>query len=191
MTRLDPATRRTQIIESAARLFEDHDPGEIPFEEIADAAGVSRALVYNYFGDRGGLLAAVYLHHFAAVNARISEVARAATTSSDRLRAIVGAYFEFAARHPGVWRLLRVAPAIDHPDVQASRRQRMTEIAGYLGGTPEALIVAYGLTGLLEEATIQWLQTSRTDPDRIADVLHALMWEGLASLDGHGITLAI
>ena len=53
VTRLDPAVRRTQIIEAAAELFAERDPAEAPFEEIADAAGVSRALVYNYFGDRG------------------------------------------------------------------------------------------------------------------------------------------
>ena len=29
---------------------------------------MSHALVYNYFGDRGGLLAAVYLHTFSQLN---------------------------------------------------------------------------------------------------------------------------
>ena len=31
----------------------------VTFEEIADAAGVSRALLYNYFGDRQGLMEAL------------------------------------------------------------------------------------------------------------------------------------
>ena len=189
VTRLDPVVRRTQIIEAAARLFEDRDPAEVPFEEIADAAGVSRALVYNYFGDRGGLLAAVYLHHFDAVNAKLRKAAPDGATPSERVRAIVDAYLEFAAEHPGAWRLLRVARAIDHPRVQDARRLRMREIAEAWGGSPEALIVAYGITGLLEEATIEWLQTTHSSPDRVADVLHDLMWNGLASLDDHGLTV--
>ncbi len=188
VTRLDPAVRRTQIIEAAARLFAERDPAEVPFEEIADAAGVSRALVYNYFGDRGGLLAAVYLHHFEAVNERLREAAPVGMTASDRMRAVVGAYLEFAAEHPGAWRLLRVARAVDHPRVQEARRLRMREIADGWGGSAEALIVAYGITGLLEEATIEWLQ-STTDTEHVAEVIHDLMWHGLASLDDHGLSV--
>ena len=44
-------------------MFKGRDPSEVTFEEIADAAGVSRALVYNYFGDRRGLVAAVFRRH--------------------------------------------------------------------------------------------------------------------------------
>jgi len=189
VTRLDPVVRRTQIIEAAARLFEDRDPAEVPFEEIADAAGVSRALVYNYFGDRGGLLAAVYLHHFEAVNERLRVAAPDGATPSERMRAIVDAYLDFAGEHPGAWRLLRVARAVDHPRVQEARRLRMREIAAAWGGSPEALIVAYGITGLLEEATIEWLQSTGSKADHVADVLHDLMWNGLASLDDHGLTV--
>ena len=189
VTRLDPATRRTQIIEAATRLFEHRDPAEVPFEEIADAAGVSRALVYNYFGDRGGLLAAVYLHHFDAVNERLRAAGSDGATPSDRMRAVVDAYLDFAAEHPGAWRLLRVARAVDHPQVQEARRLRMREIAEAWGGSREALIVAYGITGLLEEATIEWLQSTSRQTDRVAGVLHDLMWRGLASLDDHGLTV--
>ena len=57
-TRLDPAVRRRQIAEAAARVFAEHDPSEVSFELIADEAGVSRSLVYSYFGDRGSLFAA-------------------------------------------------------------------------------------------------------------------------------------
>ena len=54
-TRLTRATRREQIIDAAVDVFKGRDPNDVTFEEVADAAGVSRALVYNYFGDRRGL----------------------------------------------------------------------------------------------------------------------------------------
>jgi AcrR family transcriptional regulator len=179
--------RRTQIVEAAACLFETCDPHEVRFEDIADAAGVSRALVYNYFGDRGGLLAAVYLHHFDAVWERLKKAAGDAE-GSERFRAIVGAYLGFAAEHPSAWRLLRVARVVDHPAVQETRRARMKEIAALWGGTPEALIVAYAITGLLEEATIEWLQCADIDGERAIDLVHDLLVNGLASLDSYGIT---
>jgi hypothetical protein len=45
---LDPELRRSQIVEAAVRVFSETDPVEVTFEEIAEAAGVSRALVYNW-----------------------------------------------------------------------------------------------------------------------------------------------
>jgi AcrR family transcriptional regulator len=190
VTRLDPAVRRIQIIESAARLFERRDPLEVPFEEIADAAGVSRALVYNYFGDRGGLLAAVYLHHFQAVNDFIRAASPNDAAPAERIRATVRAYLEFAAAHPGAWRLLHVARANDHPSVLAARDHRMVELAASWGGSPEARVVAYAVVGMLEAGSLDWLR-SRDDvaADRMAGVLADLLWGGLASLDRHGIVV--
>ena len=188
VTRLDPAVRRIQIVEAAARLFEDHDPLVVTFEEIADAAGVSRALVYNYFGDRGGLLAAVFLHHFGSVNAAIRTAVAEAGTAEERFGATVRAYLEFAVAHPGAWRLLSVARANDHPAVVQARELRMLELAAAWGGTTQARIVASGLVGMLEAATLDWLRaTDEVGVDDAAAMLLDLLWRGLPGLARHGI----
>ena len=70
-TRLTRATRREQIIDAAVRVFHGRDPADVTFEEVADAAGVSRALVYNYFGDRRGLVAAVFQRHTDRLHAAV------------------------------------------------------------------------------------------------------------------------
>jgi AcrR family transcriptional regulator len=183
VTRLDPAVRRTQIVESAARLFEHRDPLEVPFEEIADAAGVSRALVYNYFGDRGGLLAAVYLYHFDAVQAVVDEAVDPAAPREDQIRASVKAYLTFAAEHPGAWRLLHVAHGNEHGTVAAAREKRMRELAEDWGGSTEARIVTCAVVGALEAATVDWLRKpDGVDLDRLARVIHALLWRGIAGV---------
>lgn len=183
VTRLDPAVRRTQIVESAARLFEHRDPLEVPFEEIADAAGVSRALVYNYFGDRGGLLAAVYLYHFDAVQAVVDEAVDPDAPREDQIRASVRAYLTFAAEHPGAWRLLHVAHGNEHGTVAAARDKRMRELAEQWGGTTEARIVTCAVVGALESATVDWLRKpDDVDLDRLARVIHALLWRGIAGV---------
>jgi AcrR family transcriptional regulator len=182
-TRLDPAVRRGQILEAAGRLFEARDPLEVPFEEIAYAAGVSRALVYNYFGDRSGLLAAVYLHHFQAVRRHVWAAAELATGPEDQARATVRAYLEFAATHPGAWRLLHVARVDDHPDVARERHDLMVEIARRWGGTASARIVACALVGALEAAAVDWLRAGEEiDLDEVVEVLHGLLWRGMSDL---------
>jgi len=191
VTRLDPAVRRVQIVEAAARLFEDHDPLVVTFEEIADAAGVSRALVYNYFGDRGGLLAAVFLHHFESVNEHIREAVDAGTPPEEQFRATVRAYLEFAVAHPGAWRLLSVARANDHPAVVQARERRMVELATRWGGSVQARIVAYALVGMLEAATLDWLRSTDEVPlDDVAGLLLDFVWRGIPGLASHGVTAA-
>ncbi len=181
VTRLDPAVRREQIVQAAARLFEGRGTSEVTFEEISDAAGVSRALVYNYFGDRGGLLAAVYLHHFADVNQRLREAASVSDDPEARTRALIAAYIEIASDHPNTWRML-ASPAIDHPKVRAARRERMVGLAAHWDGSPVARVVASGIVGMLESATLDWLEGEDVDADHFAEVLFALVWHGFGTL---------
>jgi AcrR family transcriptional regulator len=188
VTRLDPAIRRTQIIESVATLLDQRDPVAVRFDEIADAAGVSRALVYNYFGDREGLLAAVYVHHFEAAQRFVVESVDRAAPASERVRATVQAYLTFASEHPGAWRLLHLVQAHEHETVAAAREKLVSGLARRWGGTPEARIAVIATVGAMEAATIEWLRDPGTiGRDRLAALLESLLWRGLASLDEFGI----
>ncbi|EUA13027.1 bacterial regulatory s, tetR family protein [Mycobacterium kansasii 732] len=60
------AARRTEvaadrILDAAAQLYTERDPGSIGMNEIARAAGCSRATLYRYFDSREALRAA-YVH---------------------------------------------------------------------------------------------------------------------------------
>jgi AcrR family transcriptional regulator len=189
-TRLDPEVRRGQIIEAAVRVFAYTDPVEVSFEEIAEAAGVSRALLYNYFGDRGGLLAAVYLHTFDELNNELNENIDADAPPEDRLRAIVRGYLRFAVEHAATWRLLQLTAAVNHPAVQKARQHHMERLAVAWGAEgPEGRTLAYGVVGMLESATFDWLRDRDTDDERLTDLIFDLLWTGLSSLDRHGIAL--
>jgi AcrR family transcriptional regulator len=188
-TRLDPAVRRELIIEAAGRVFERRDPADVTFEEIAAAAGVSRALVYNYFGDRGGLLAAVYLHTMEALIVQLNDSIAGTLPPEDRMRRIVHGYLTFANDHEAGWRLLQVTAAMRHPALVTARRNHMEQLADWWGGKTEARIVAFGVIGMLEAATCDWLQSRDAELEELSDVLFDLMWFGLSSLDRHGIAL--
>ncbi len=189
-TRLQPDVRRTQIIEAAARVLDGRDPMDVTFEEIALAAGVSRALVYNYFGDRGGLLAAVYLHTFDQLNQLLNDSVNADEPAEQRVHSIVKRYVRFAADNRGAWRLLHVTGTTDHPSVRGARKRHMEQLAEAWGaGGPEGRIVAYAVVGLLETATLDWLNDKDMECDDVADLLFDLMWTGLSSLERHGIAL--
>lgn len=58
--RLSPDARRRQLLEVGARMFAARPYEEVLMEEIAEAAGVSRALLYRHFPGKRDLFAAVY-----------------------------------------------------------------------------------------------------------------------------------
>ncbi|MGW3232739.1 TetR/AcrR family transcriptional regulator [Kitasatospora sp. NPDC001095] len=58
--RLSPAERRAQLLATGARLFAERPYEDVLMEEVAEKAGVSRALLYRHFASKHDLFAAVY-----------------------------------------------------------------------------------------------------------------------------------
>lgn len=58
--RLSPADRRTQLLTVAARLFAARPYDDVLMEEVAEEAGISRALLYRHFPSKHALFATVY-----------------------------------------------------------------------------------------------------------------------------------
>jgi AcrR family transcriptional regulator len=115
--RLEPERRRAEIVEAASTIFRGRDPNTVRFEEVADAAGVSRSLVYAYFGDRGGLLAAVYLHSLAGLDEDLSSLLNDVPVDEARLRALVHRYLLLVRDNAASWPLFATAGALEHPAV--------------------------------------------------------------------------
>ena len=69
-TRLTPAARRNQILDVAARLIVEEGLQAATMEQLARSAGISKALVYNYFATRDVLLGALLQREQAELGAR-------------------------------------------------------------------------------------------------------------------------
>jgi AcrR family transcriptional regulator len=181
-SRLDPEARRAQIIESAAGVFRGRDPATVRFEEIAHAAGVSRSLVYAYFGDRGELIAEVYLHSLAGLDEELSVLLRDLPLDECRLRHLVRTYLELARENAEQWRLFAAAGAVDHAAVRAARDARCQRIADTWGGGPAARLVARGVVAMLEAAASEWIEHQECSLDDAADLLTRALWAGVGHL---------
>ena len=180
-TRLDPEVRRELILDAAEEVFRSRPPSEVTFEAVADAAGVSRALVYNYFGDRSGLLAAVELRSLERLDRTLRAALDPTRSPSEQLRPLAA-----GLPRAGPDRRLDVAGAGQlrgdrHPSVRAARRSRIENLAACWGGDEPARVAARTVTAMLEAASDEDdTETDEAiDPDRAIEVVCRILAEGL------------
>lgn len=185
--RLDPATRRAQLIDTAVAELDARGLPALGVDDVADAAGVSRSLVYAYFGDRDGLAAEVYVR----VLGRLGEhLGPEAPTDEADIRRIVVACIDFARANPAAWRLLVSDPARQHALVREARAERATRVsirwhmahpeegpvASSLAG---GVLAAEAALGMLESGVLHWLDHPDLPADDAAALLARILWYGL------------
>jgi AcrR family transcriptional regulator len=90
-----PTDTRSRILDTAWTLLRRRGPNQVRVADIAEAAGVSRQLVYVHFANRAGLLVAVARHY----DARSGFVERVAATRKlpavDGLEALLRLWFAY------------------------------------------------------------------------------------------------
>ena len=91
---------RLRILEAAARCFAKFGFARTRSEDVANAAGVSRALVYRYCGDRRSLLVAVRSFVLEQWRAEIDAACEDARSGAERLAAWLRVNARYAARQP-------------------------------------------------------------------------------------------
>lgn len=52
-TRLQTEERRAQLLEASLVLFTERSYDDVSIDDIAESAGVSKGLLYHYFGESG------------------------------------------------------------------------------------------------------------------------------------------
>jgi AcrR family transcriptional regulator len=185
-SRLDPVTRRALLIEAASGVFRGRDPNEVSFEEVAEAGGVSRSLVYAYFGDRGGLIAAVYLHDLEQLDQDLGRALDDHLPDEVRLRQIIHGYLVYARDNEAAWNLMVAMSTLQHPAIQEARRARIERIARAWGNQPVARLVARSVVGFLEAGAQDWVDHRDLDIDAAVNVLFVALWDGLTGLQPGG-----
>jgi AcrR family transcriptional regulator len=124
--RLSRADRQAVIKEEAERLFADRGYDGTTLEGIAEASGVSRAVVYEHFASKAELHAKLLKSETDRLLGYVGQsVAEAPPAAEARLRAGVSAFFVFVEEHPFARRMIFRDPPADaliaatHAEIQA------------------------------------------------------------------------
>ncbi len=183
-SRLPVDERRAQILEAANRLFAEHAFEELSMREIAQAAGVSKPLLYHYFPSKIELFKAAVAEHAAELQALIAPSGEG--TPLEQLRAGLDAYLAWIAEHSRTWeKLLQSAATIPEARdlVEGFRTQTMEEMLARLTGrrtpAPALRVALSGWLGYIDAAILEWIHGIGVSREQLRDLLVAVFGASL------------
>lgn len=124
---------RAELLEQAILQLRDTPPEQLSLRAVARALGVSQTAPYRHFSDKEALLAAIatrgYRQLLDVLQGAREEVAESDSASAaDELRAVAGAYIEFAADNEQLFKLMfgpQVQPSARHPELREVSRETL------------------------------------------------------------------
>ncbi len=188
--RLPAAARRAQLLDVARRVFGRDGYRGTSMEAIAEAAGVTKPVLYQHFPSKHALYASLLESELGQLTADLERAFDLADGNQQRLRLGFGAYLGFVEVHEDAFRLL-FTEGLGLDDAFQRRvarfrnwvAERITAIISAEAGLPgpRARALAIAIVGMAESAATWWLVEQR--PLSIADLadeLAGLAWKGFA-----------
>jgi TetR/AcrR family transcriptional regulator, fatty acid biosynthesis regulator len=110
-TRLTADQRRSQLLDSAARLLETRGFAAVTMEALGAEAGTSKTLGYAYFDNVEHVLAALRSRELEDLYRRVEEAAATVDTFDEKIGAAVHAYFDIVVERGRLLGMLESARA--------------------------------------------------------------------------------
>lgn len=172
-TRLEVEERRRQLIAVGGRLFSDRSFDDISIDEIAQAAGISKGLLYHYFPSKRDF----YVETIRTASGELlSATAGEAAESDDPVSAGLDAWLDYVEQHERGYIMLMQGGIGSDAEVRAiadaTRERFVQRIMGDVDSASPALRLAVrGWIGFVEGATLDWLRDRRLGRDRVRALL--------------------
>jgi AcrR family transcriptional regulator len=119
------------MLDAGERIFGERGFRRASMDEIAEASGITKALLYQYFGSKEGLYEACVERARARLFDRLEREAGKARDARERLRVVVTAYFDYLDEQRGSWWLLYGDASMDA--VNEMRKRNAESIASWIG----------------------------------------------------------
>ncbi|MFL6023995.1 MAG: TetR/AcrR family transcriptional regulator [Marmoricola sp.] len=172
-TRMSPESRREQLLELGTQLLSTRTLDEISIEVLAEEAGISRGLLYHYFGNKQEF-------HVAVVRRAVEQLV-AITAPRDiedpleQLAVSLGAYLDYVTEnYTGYVSLVRAAAGGDdelraiYEDGRRALVDRIFEVTGADGlaaigvaDTPVVRMITDGWSAMIEALILDWVRDHR------------------------------
>ncbi|MEO6122186.1 MAG: TetR/AcrR family transcriptional regulator [Ilumatobacteraceae bacterium] len=192
--RLPASARREQLLDVALQVFARQGYHGASMNDIAEAAGVTKPVVYQHFDSKREL----YLALLDAVGERlltaISKATAGATSGKHQTELGFQAYFRWVADDHDAFLLLFGSGARRDEEFNDAVRKVTAQVAEAIKpliaadiGPEHQATLAHGLVGLSEGVSRRLVDNGTDfDPDLLARQVSDLAWAGLRSIGRPG-----
>jgi AcrR family transcriptional regulator len=190
------AEREVQILVVAEQVFAERGYQATTMEDVADRVGVTKPLIYEYFGSKEGLLAACIVR--ARSQLREATEASWAAVGPDAplaevFRAGVLAFFRFIDEHRNAFLLIQQEGAMASqasPLIESIREQQsaataqMLASAPGLGDVPQEQLEGYAevIVGACERVAVWRGRRPEVTAEQATDLVVSAVWHGLDAM---------
>jgi AcrR family transcriptional regulator len=147
-------TTRAELLEAGFQLLRTEGPSALRVRRVAEQANCSTMGVYTWFGDKDGLVEALWLDCFRRFGEALNAPARTAG-GLDRIRELMETYRRWALDNPIDYQLMFGRSAPEYAPTPAAREQASTTFTVLLHAMAEAQAVGMIRDGDVHEMAIQ------------------------------------
>ena len=172
--RMHPDSRREQLVELGVQLLATRPFDELSIEVLAEHAGISRGLLYHYFGNKADF-------HRAVIRKAADDLIRVTAPVEsgaplERLAASLDAYVEYVETNfAGYTSMVRAAAGGNedlreiYEEARAALTDRIFAVADsegvldvfHLEDTPAVRLMVRGWSAMAEDVVISWVRDHR------------------------------
>lgn len=175
--RLDVDERRAQLLALGLQFFSGRAYDEVPIEDLAREAGISKGLLYHYFPTKRDF----YVATVREASRQLLDRTRPdeGLPPIERLRAGLDTYLAYVEQHgPAYTALLRGGIGSDTEVAAVIEETRTEFLARLLEGIGKSVtvdarlrIMLRGYIGLVEAASLEWVDRRDLDRAELCDLL--------------------
>lgn len=185
--------RTEELLEAAIRVIREDGPGT-SMERIAQAAGVTKPILYKHFGDKAGIYESIAARYLNELRSELIKSMRPGASPAETLRRTVDTYLAVIEREPQIYRFLMREARLSVSDPGAPVESFIRQLAGEVtvvisdglraSGTDlgAAEPIGYGITGMVQLAGDWWIERRPMTRDRMTNYITDLIWNGLSAM---------
>jgi AcrR family transcriptional regulator len=192
--RLAPDDRRQALINSALKLFNSYPYDEVSVDDIAADAGMSRPLVYHYYGGKAGVFITALRQTGEDLMAAMAEASLA--DPDNWLAAGLAAFFDHIYANPiALTALMRQGALAGGEDqvLDEFRDRMLALILEYLGSPGDSAVLQSVLRGwiaMVETMGHEWLRRGEPTREELETLLPELLRAVLGTAAWHDAAVA-
>jgi AcrR family transcriptional regulator len=185
------AQRREELLDNTVALIRREGP-LVSMDRIAAECGVTKPIIYRYFGDREGLVKEVARKLVAEFTIEMCRALGPATGPRQHLMATMDSFLAVVERETNLYRFINHHTSVERRDLfgrlvaeqfaaDMEHRLRDTDVPA---GAPRTW--GHALVGILHYASDWWTAEPTLTRAELVDQLMAMVWNGLANVGTEG-----